>query len=53
MNSSGMISPVRAFPSYQGVFGSLGQRKGKLTVEFASVEDLNRIVGLLGVEPRS
>ena len=27
---------------------NLGQRKGKLTVEFASVEDLNRIVGMLG-----
>jgi ParB family chromosome partitioning protein len=27
----------------------LGQRKGKLTVEFASVEDLNRIVDMLGV----
>ena len=27
----------------------LGQRKGKLTVEFASVEDLNRIVAMLGV----
>jgi ParB family chromosome partitioning protein len=26
----------------------LGQRKGKLTVEFASVEDLNRIVAMLG-----
>ncbi len=25
----------------------LGQRKGKLTVEFASVDDLNRIVGLM------
>jgi ParB family chromosome partitioning protein len=31
---------------------ALGQRKGKLTVEFASVEDLNRIVDLLGVGPR-
>jgi ParB family chromosome partitioning protein len=28
---------------------NLGQRKGKLTVEFASVEDLNRIVDMLGV----
>ena len=28
---------------------SLGQRKGKLTVEFASVEDLNRIIDMLGV----
>ena len=27
---------------------ALGQRKGKLTVEFASVDDLNRIVELLG-----
>ncbi len=26
----------------------LGQRKGKLTIEFASVEDLNRIVDMLG-----
>ena len=32
---------------------ALGQRKGKLTVEFASVEDLNRIVDLLGVDRRS
>lgn len=31
---------------------SLGQRKGKLTVEFASYEDLVRIVGLMGVEAR-
>ena len=28
---------------------ALGQRKGRLTVDFASVEDLNRIVDLLGV----
>ena len=28
---------------------NLGQRKGKLTVEFATVEDLNRIVALLGL----
>ncbi len=28
----------------------LGQRRGKLTVEFATVEDLNRIVGLLAPE---
>ena len=27
---------------------ALGQRKGRLTVEFASVEDLNRIVDLMG-----
>lgn len=32
---------------------ALGQRKGKLTVEFASVEDLNRIVDMLGVNPHS
>jgi ParB family chromosome partitioning protein len=32
---------------------ALGQRKGRLTVEFASVEDLNRIVELLGVDPRA
>jgi ParB family chromosome partitioning protein len=31
---------------------ALGQRKGRLTVEFASVEDLNRIVDLLGVDAR-
>ena len=31
---------------------ALGQRKGKLTVEFASVDDLNRIVDMLGVDPR-
>jgi len=29
---------------------SLGQRKGKLTFEFASVEDLERIVKLMGVD---
>jgi len=28
---------------------ALGQRKGRLTVEFASIDDLNRIVELLGV----
>jgi len=28
---------------------ALGQRKGRLTVQFATVEDLNRIVGLLGI----
>jgi ParB family chromosome partitioning protein len=32
---------------------ALGQRKGKLTVEFASVDDLNRIVDMLGVDPRA
>ncbi len=30
---------------------ALGTRKGKLTVDFASVDDLNRIVELLGVPP--
>ncbi len=29
---------------------ALGQRKGKLTVEFASVEDLNRILSLMGLD---
>ena len=28
---------------------ALGQRKGKITVEFASMEDLRRILGLMGV----
>ena len=32
---------------------ALGQRKGELTVEFASVDDLNRIVDMLGVDPRA
>jgi ParB family chromosome partitioning protein len=31
---------------------SLGQRKGKITVEFASVEDLKRILGIMGLESR-
>jgi ParB family chromosome partitioning protein len=29
---------------------ALGQRKGKLTVEFASMDDLNRIIDLLGTQ---
>ena len=29
---------------------SLGQRRGKLVLEFASVEDLNRILAVMGVE---
>ncbi|EWT03856.1 chromosome partitioning protein ParB [Intrasporangium chromatireducens Q5-1] len=29
---------------------SLGQRKGKITVEFASVDDLRRILALMGIE---
>jgi ParB family chromosome partitioning protein len=32
---------------------ALGQRKGKLTVEFASVDDLHRIIDLLGVDAKS
>jgi ParB family chromosome partitioning protein len=32
---------------------ALGQRRGKLTVEFASVEDLNRIVALLAPDERT
>ncbi|GAA6525643.1 ParB/RepB/Spo0J family partition protein [Intrasporangium sp. DVR] len=32
---------------------SLGQRKGKITVEFASVEDLKRILGIMGIDSRS
>lgn len=31
---------------------NLGQRKGKLTFEFASVEDLDRIMSLIGPEPQ-
>ncbi|MEI2825826.1 MAG: ParB/RepB/Spo0J family partition protein [Dermatophilaceae bacterium] len=31
---------------------SLGQRKGKITIEFASVDDLHRIVDVLGVDRR-
>ncbi|GAB3873697.1 ParB/RepB/Spo0J family partition protein [Terrabacter terrigena] len=30
---------------------ALGQRKGKITVEFASMEDLRRILGLMGMSP--
>ena len=29
---------------------ALGQRRGKITVEFASIEDLRRIMGLMGIE---
>jgi ParB family chromosome partitioning protein len=28
----------------------LGRRKGKITIEFASIDDLERIVGIIGVE---
>jgi ParB family chromosome partitioning protein len=31
---------------------SLGRSKGRLSIEFASVDDLNRIIGLLGPEVR-
>ncbi len=31
---------------------SLGRNKGKISVEFASVEDLNRILALLAPEER-
>ncbi|HEY5515982.1 MAG TPA: chromosome partitioning protein ParB, partial [Pengzhenrongella sp.] len=31
---------------------ALGQRKGKLTVEFASVDDLNRILDVMGMRER-
>ena len=31
---------------------ALGQRKGKITVEFASMEDLRRILDLMGMSPR-
>jgi len=30
---------------------ALGQRKGKVVVEFASVDDLHRILGVMGVQP--
>lgn len=32
---------------------ALGQRKGKITVDFASVEDLKRMLALMGVAPAS
>jgi ParB family transcriptional regulator, chromosome partitioning protein len=31
---------------------ALGRNKGRLSIDFASVEDLNRIIGLLGTEVR-
>jgi ParB family chromosome partitioning protein len=31
----------------------IGRRKGKITIEFATVDDLERIVGLIGVEGRA
>jgi len=31
----------------------IGRRKGKITIEFATVDDLERIVGIIGVEGRS
>jgi ParB family chromosome partitioning protein len=30
----------------------LGRRKGKITIEFATIDDLERIVGIIGVEER-
>jgi ParB family transcriptional regulator, chromosome partitioning protein len=30
----------------------IGRRKGKITIEFATVDDLERIVGIIGVEAR-
>ncbi len=30
---------------------NLGQRKGKMTIEFASIEDLHRVLGQMGVDP--
>jgi ParB family chromosome partitioning protein len=32
---------------------ALGQRKGKVTIEFASVDDLNRILDVMGLRPSS
>jgi ParB family transcriptional regulator, chromosome partitioning protein len=31
----------------------IGRRKGRITIEFATVDDLERIVGIIGVEDRS
>jgi ParB family chromosome partitioning protein len=31
----------------------IGRRKGKITIEFATVDDLERIVGIIGVEGRT
>ncbi len=30
----------------------IGRRKGRITIEFATVDDLERIVGIIGVEDR-
>lgn len=30
---------------------NLGQRKGRMTIEFASMEDLHRVLGQMGVDP--
>ena len=30
---------------------NLGKRKGRMTIEFASVEDLHRVLGEMGVDP--
>lgn len=32
---------------------NLGQRKGRITIEFATVADLERIVGVMGMNPKS
>ncbi len=31
----------------------IGRSKGKITIEFATVDDLERIVGLIGIEEES
>jgi ParB family chromosome partitioning protein len=31
----------------------IGRSKGKITIEFATVDDLERIVGIIGVDKRS
>ena len=32
---------------------TLGKRKGKVTIEFASVDDLHRIMAAMGVDPQA
>lgn len=32
---------------------NLGQRKGRITIEFATVADLERIIGVMGMKPKS
>jgi ParB family chromosome partitioning protein len=31
----------------------IGRSKGKITIEFATVDDLERIVGIIGVEQQA